>query len=364
MSEVLSQSQIDALLNSMRGGGDDSPAPEEKEEKKEVEYRKYDFYSPRKFTTEKLKLLRNIFENYCRIAASQMNSLFRLSSDLEVLAVEEQRYSEFNNSLADSDVMTLVKVMLPEQAKNPPILMHISPWLMVNMIDRMMGGTGDDDSIDSGYVYTSIENVLYQKVMTYLVHAMQDAWATYIRLDTEFERMEQDPSMFQEISLDETVAIVVLTVKMGELTGTVNICIPGTLLTDIFNTIDRKKNINLDADSEDNRNTRETIMDSIRDSALYVNAQLGVVEVSLHDLYDLHVGDVIDLNKPKGSEVFLFIQDQPWFTGRLGVHKKNMAVKIEKRIADEEDEEELRKLILQDEKEDVLEEMEMETEII
>ena len=53
MSEVLSQSQIDALLNSMKGGGDDSAAPQEKEEKKEIQYRKYDFYSPRKITTEK-----------------------------------------------------------------------------------------------------------------------------------------------------------------------------------------------------------------------------------------------------------------------------------------------------------------------
>ena len=345
MSEVLSQSQIDALLNSMKGGGDDSAgSPQEKEEKKEVQYRKYDFYSPRKFTTEKLKLLRNIFENYSRIAASQMNSMFRMNSDMEVQDVEEQRYNEFSNALTDSDIMTLVKVMLPEQAKNLPMLMHISPRLMVNMIDRMMGGPGDDDSIDSGYVYTSIENVLYQKVMSYLVRAIRDAWSGYIRMDTELERVEQDPSMFQDISVDETVAIIALSVQMGELSGNITICIPGNLLTDIFNIIDRRKNLNLDEDQKD-ANVRETIMNSIRDSALRVNAQLGVVEVSLEDLYNLHVGDVIDLNKPKESEVSIFVEDQPWFTGKLGVHKKNMAVRIENRIADEEEEEKLRKLL-------------------
>ena len=360
MSEVLSQSQIDALLNSMKGGGDDSAgSPQEKEEKKEVQYRKYDFYSPRKFTTEKLKLLRNIFENYSRIAASQMNSMFRMNSDMEVQDVEEQRYNEFSNALTDSDIMTLVKVMLPEQAKNLPMLMHISPRLMVNMIDRMMGGPGDDDSIDSGYVYTSIENVLYQKVMSYLVRAIRDAWSGYIRMDTELERVEQDPSMFQDISVDETVAIIALSVQMGELSGNITISIPGNLLTDIFNIIDRRKNLNLDEDQKD-ANVRETIMNSIRDSALRVNAQLGVVEVSLEDLYNLHVGDVIDLNKPKESEVSIFVEDQPWFTGKLGVHKKNMAVRIENRIADEEEEEKLRKLL--PEKEEILEEM--ETEVI
>lgn len=360
MPEVLSQNQIDALLNSMKGRGDDSAGgPQEKEENAGIQYRKYDFYSPRKFTTEKLKLLRNIFENYSRIAASQMNSMFRMTSEMEVQNVEEQRYNEFSNALTDSDIMTLVKVVLPEQTKNLPMLIHISPSLMVNMIDRMMGGAGDDDSIDSGYVYTSIENVLYQKIMSYLAYAIRDAWSGYIRMETDLERVEQDPSMFQDISVDETVAIIALSVKMGELTGNITICIPGNLLTDIFNIIDRRKNLNLDDDQKDD-NVRETIMNSIRDSALRINAQLGVVEVSLEDLYNLHVGDVIDLNKPKESEVAIFVEDQPWFTGKLGVHKKNMAVRIENRIADEEEQDRLRRLL--PEKEEILEEM--ETEVI
>ena len=356
MSEVLSQSQIDALLNSMKEGGDGGATSQEEEKKKEQTYRKYDFYSPKKLTKEKLKLLRSIFENYSRIAASQMNSLFRMTSDMEVMDVEEQRYYEFNNALADTDIMTLVHVSLPEQTANPSVLMHISPRLMVNMIDRMMGGSGDDNSIDSGYVYTSIENVIYRKIMGYFVAPLKDAWSTYIRIETELERVEQDPSMFQDISIDETVAIIVLNVQFGDLTGNINICIPGNLLTDIFNTIDRKKNVNLDDDKKD-ESIREGIMDSIRDSALHVNAKLGAVEISLEDLYNLHVGDVIDLNKPKESHVALYVEKQPWFIGRLGVHKKNMAVKIEKRIADDED---LRRLVVEYEQE--LEEL--ETEVI
>ena len=41
MAEVLSQSQIDALLNSMLSGGGDSGKAEEKQPEKK--YRKYDF---------------------------------------------------------------------------------------------------------------------------------------------------------------------------------------------------------------------------------------------------------------------------------------------------------------------------------
>ena len=49
------------------------------------------------------------------------------------------------------------------------------------------------------------------------------------------------------------------------------------------------------------------------------------------DIYNLHVGDVIDLNKPQDSTVSVHVEGQPWFKGKLGVHNKNIAVKIEER---------------------------------
>ena len=55
MAEVLSQSQIDALLNSMQNGGGTEA---KKEEEPQVKYKKYDFYSPKKYTKDKLNAVR------------------------------------------------------------------------------------------------------------------------------------------------------------------------------------------------------------------------------------------------------------------------------------------------------------------
>ena len=105
MADVLSQSQIDALLKSMQDG----PPKEEKEEPKAVEvsvqespkkeeapakednFSKYDFYSPRKFTKEKIRLLKSIFDNYARILTSQVNGIFRTMTDITVLELREIR---------------------------------------------------------------------------------------------------------------------------------------------------------------------------------------------------------------------------------------------------------------------------------
>lgn len=332
MAEVLSQSQIDALLNSMNNaGGEQEAVPEKKKE----EYRKYDFYSPKKFTKDRLKLVHGIYDNYARIVSSRLNGILRASSEINVLSVEEQRYYEFSNGLSDSDIIMLCDLKLPDDSKNPPAIIHISQILMVNMIDKMLGGLGSDKDIDALYTYTDMEMALYRKIMGYILAVTKEAWGNYIRIELGEERLEENPSMFQEISLDEPIAIIMLDVKMDDVEGMLSICIPGTLLTSIFSIIDRGKQVESDY-AQDTKKTRETILEKIRESALTVRADLGNAQVSLSDVYGLRVGDVLDLNKPVDSTIPIYVEEEPWFEGKAGVHKKSVAVKIHNRLDDEE----------------------------
>ena len=245
---------------------------------------------------------------------------------------EEQRYYEFGNALNESDVLTIANIELPDHSSNPPMLMHISPMLMVSMIDRMLGGTGTDMTVDMSYTYTDIELALYAKIIRYLVMITKDVWAGYINLDVEFERVEENPSMFQGISVDETVVIIMLHITLGGVDGSMNICMPGTLLSNVFEIIDKTKHLAKKSDAALRRNSREDILENIRESKMDIMAQLGIARLNLDDVYNLHVGDVIDLNKPQDSLISLYIEGQPWFNGQLGVHNKNVAVKIEDRL--------------------------------
>ena len=132
--------------------------------------------------------------------------------------------------------------------------------------------------------------------------------------------------MMHSVGMDETIAIVVLDITVGKVTGQMNICIPESILSVVFNLIDnRNSNVGKKGSIED---TAEEIMECIKSSTLEIKAELGQAQVNLNDIYNLHVGDVINLNKPKDSEIYLYIEDQPWFKGKLGVQNKNMAVKI------------------------------------
>ena len=57
-------------------------------------------------------------------------------------------------------------------------------------------------------------------------------------------------------------------------------------------------------------------------------AELARTQLQLSDIYHLNVGDVVDINRSKDAPVFLNINGRRWFDGRMGIHNKQVAVKI------------------------------------
>nr|WP_027872002.1 FliM/FliN family flagellar motor switch protein [[Eubacterium] cellulosolvens] len=336
MADVLSQSQIDALLQSMKGSPDEPPEVEEEPvTEPEDDYNKYDFYSPRKFTKEKLKLLRSIFENYARILTSQVNGIFRTMTDITVMELRESRYYEYVNSFHENDCMTIIDTVMPEKGKfSVPMMIYVTPGLILTLMSHMLGGGEQVISTEENYRYSDVEMSLYKRILEYIIHALGDGFSNYLTVDFRPQKVEENPSMIQEVGLDETVVLVHLNVDVtGIASEKIRICIPGTLLEQIFRTIDNRKHI---ARGFTYSNNSEVIMSHIKETKFPLTAQLGTVRLTMEDLYRLQVGDVIDMNKSKDATLSLFVGKQPWFRGTMGVHHKNIAIEICERIEEEE----------------------------
>lgn len=324
MAEVLSQSQIDALLNAINSGEKDlDKSAEDKQEKK---YRKYDFTNPRKFAKDRIKMLNGIFENYTRVISSRLNGLLRINCEASVESIEEQRYYEFSNALTEGDVLAIAQVMLKDKLEEVPVMVYLSTSTALSMMDRMMGGTGEmDEDLDTDYTYTDLELSLYETLVQGLISVMDSSWENYIAINFEYSRTEVNPTLVQLIGLDEIVIIVDMKLVMENGTGRMSICLPASMLTNVFAEINRD-NPGRRITGEDKS---EEIFERLRDSDLDIVAQLGDAELALSDIYHLSVGDVVNLGRSKDSPIFLEIGGYQWFTGRIGTYKKNMAVKID-----------------------------------
>lgn len=323
MADVLSQAQIDALLNAVRSGDKDLEQSSENQEKK---YQKYDFSSPRKFTKDRIKMLNGIFDNYSRVISSRLNSRLRSTCEITVESIEEQRYYEFSNALTEGDVLGLIDVEMKGQVQETPAMLFISTTTALSMMDRMLGGEGAvDDELDSDYSYTDLELKLYEDLAEDTVKVMGRSWENYVPINFIYSRTEVNPTLNQVIGLDETVVIVDLKMQFPNLSGRMSICLPGEVLTNIFAEISRENPIRKAAAEDKSKE----IFDKLRDSKLEIIAELPSAQLSLSDIYHLNVGDVIDLGQSKETPVLLEIGGYHWFTGKMGTHKKNMAVKID-----------------------------------
>ena len=126
--------------------------------------------------------------------------------------------------------------------------------------------------VEEDYRYSDVEFALYRRVVEYITGALKDGFANYVNVAFEVQRVEENPTMAQEIGLDETVAIILMNVDVaGRATEKIRICMPGTLLEAIFQVIDTRKHLARGFFYEDNR---ETILANIRCTKLPVTHSL------------------------------------------------------------------------------------------
>ncbi len=324
MAEILSQSQIDELLNNLSTGDVNIQELEASEKK----IKEYDFRSPKKITKETIKLLNGIYENYCRMVTSRLTSMLRLMCDVTVEQVEESIFHEYNNALDDYVLMGLVDVKYPDNTvADSQILMEVSKPLSFVIIDRLLGGTGEDYEYNRDY--TDIELSLLGNMLKQLVKQMGSNWESTLEIDTELAKIETNSRFIQSINYNDTVLIIVLNVELNQSAGKITICIPSSILEEIF-----KKASNYTKNNKKSDQSREeqkaAIMSSIKSSTLTVTGVLGKSQASLQDVLNMQIGDLIILDRNVNSDIDLNVNGRKWFEGKWGVRKKKGVIKINK----------------------------------
>ena len=271
-------------------------------------------------------MLNGIFDNYSRIINSRLNARLRANCEITVESIEEQRFYEFSNALTEGDVLALIDVAVKGKREDTPAMLYLSTTTALSMMDRMLGGDGaTDESIASDYSYTDLELRLYEELVRDMISVIGGSWENYIPIEFSYSRTDINPTLSQIIGLDEIVIIVDMKMQFSNISGRMSICLPGEILANIFAEMSRENPVRRTAVESKS----DEIFDSLRDSCLEIVSVLGETQLSLSDIYHLNVGDVIDLGRSKESSIYLDIGGYHWFAGRMGTHKKNIAVRID-----------------------------------
>lgn len=328
--EVLSQSEIDALLSALSTG--EMSADELKKEESEKKVKSYDFKRALRFSKDQIRSLTRIHENFARLLTTFFSAQLRTYVQITVASADQIPYEEFIRSIPKMTILNVFEV--------PPldgrILMEVNPNIAYAMMDRVLGGRGA--SINKVENLTEIETKIMSNLFERGFENLQEAWSNIADIDPVLTEFEVNPQFLQMVSPNETVVVISLNTQIGETTGMINICIPHVVLEPII------PKLSVHYWMQTSKKERlpqeiEMLEKRVKKAVVPVIAEIGSTEISIQDFLMLDVGDVIDLNKRIESSFVVKIGDVPKFLAQPGKIGRKLAVQIIENVkgGDEDD---------------------------
>ena len=326
MGEVLSQEEIDNLLQALSTGEIDAEQIQDSDEK---QVKDYDFKRPAKFSKEHLRTLEIIFEHYGRLLSTNLPVYLRKNVQVSVNSSETVTFSEFTNALSNPVILSILNF----SPLTGSIIMELSPNLGFAIIDRMLGGQGEP--LERTRDFSEIEMTILEKILVICMQLLREPWKNVIEISPILERIETNPQFAQIISPSDMIAIVTLNIKIGEVAGLMNICLPYFTLENIMDKLNTKYWFSTMQDNND-EDYQEHIEALIKRVDIPVKAILGHSSISVIDFMNLQLGDIIRLDSSVDSELTVYVGNIKKFTAVPGSSKDKYAIQITSVLSEEE----------------------------
>lgn len=326
MGEVLSQNEIDNLLAALSTGELDVDQMQESNEK---QVKDYDFRRPTKFSKEHLRTLEIIFEHYSRLLSTNLPVYLRKNVQVTVASSETVTFSEFSNALSNPVILGIINF----SPLNGQIIIDLATNLGYAMLDRMLGGSGMP--LEKNRDFSEIEQTIMQKILIMFTQLLRDPWKNVIDINPLLSRLETNPQFAQVIAPNDMIAIVTLNMKIGDVEGFMNICLPFFTLEDVMDKLNTKYWFSTMQENHDE--DYEVYIESlIRKVSIPIRAVLGRSTISVSDFMNLQVGDCIRLDTRVDEDMNVFVGNIKKFTALPGTEKDSYAVEITSVLREEE----------------------------
>lgn len=320
MSEVLSQSEIDQLLNNMKSGAEQTDAVVQKE------VMPFDFRLPNRISKNQLRTIRNIHENFAESLSAFLLSKLQTIVNISVISVDQIYYSEYVLSVSNPACLFTFEI------RNTDIkgILEFSPDFALTLVDRLLGGNG------TGTKQTKNITPIEQKVLTVVVEKimsdLKKNWLIIDNLDFQIDRFEPDIDFAQITSQSESVLLISFEILIANQPFLMNICFATYAFDTILSKLSSQNLSSIRPVKYDGTTAQEIISSHITETYLPVIVEFGTAVISVEELIYLEKGDIIKVNAKIGDEHEVRVQEKPVFMGRPGVVNKHRAIKITRKL--------------------------------
>ncbi len=332
MNEVLSQDEIDQLLQAISSGDNETDDFKPVSDTRRIKI--YDFRRPDKFSKEQIRTVSNMHETFARLTTTSLSAQLRTLVHVHVASVDQLTYEEFIRSIPTPTTLAVINM---DPLKGNAVL-EIAPEITFIMIDRLFGGSGDTGGKVNRDL-TDIEQSVMEGIIVRILANMREAWTQVIDLRPRLQQIETNPQFAQIVPPTEMVILVTLEIKIGEEAGMMNICIPYITIEPIIS----KLSSQFWFSSVRRSSTTQylgTLKEKLSDVEMELIAEIGSMNVPIRDVVNLQIGDVIRFNTTKvGDPLILSVGSRKKFYCQPGVVGKQRAIQIIEKIKENDEDE-------------------------
>lgn len=318
-SDVLSQSEIDELLSALSTGV--VSAEDIQTEQKQRKIKVYDFKRPDKFSKDQIRTLYMLHENFARMLNTYLSAHLRTLVHVNVASVDQLTYEEFIRSLPNPSVINIVQ-MSPLKGN---IILELNPNIVFAIIDRLFGGLG---SPSKPRPLTDIEEAIVRRVVDKALENLKDAWKQVVEIEPRMGTIETNPQFTQIVPPNDMVVIVTLQAKIGQAEGLINLCIPYLVLEPVMSKLTTTFWVASSISKQASSENMDALERKLKKALVPLTVELGSTTITVQELLDLAVGDVLQLETSVDSPLSLIIGKKEKFKCKPGISGNRIAIQV------------------------------------
>jgi flagellar motor switch protein FliM len=327
MAQVLSQEEVDALLNAVNDVGSDSGGSGDGSGEEDISsnIQTYDLTNQDRVIRGRMPILEIIYERFIRSFRVSLSNSLRKISTISMISTDLLKFGEFVNTLPIPSCMCIMRF---NELRGPALIVFESK-LAYAIIDSFFGGTDRPFTKIEGKEFTAIELSFMRRVMDMAITDLEEAWAPVHRIDAQYLRTEINPQFVGVVPPSDVIIATTFEVEFESASGTIMVVIPYSTIEPI------KQKLSSSFQSEND------MVDTLWTKALHGHIQtatadaivkLGEAEMTIGDLVNLQVGDIVPLNQEVSGEIDLLVEGVVKMKCLIGNYKGNRAVQITRRI--------------------------------
>ncbi len=298
-----------------------------KDEDEDRQIRPYNFWSPDRFSKDHMRAIELLHEELGERLTNTLPTFLRTSLTPRIVHTEQGRFHEFLSDLNPNSLFHLVSLApLPGQ-----FLITISQEISFSILEQRLGGRSNERK--KNHVLTDIDQSLMEDMIENMLNDIKASWSKVASVEPKLIDSTTNQHWVQMMVGNERMMMITFEMVINSITGTMSFYVPYSMLKPIINELNPHIIISGRQEKFLDSQARKINRENLKKITLPVRVMLGSTTVSIGEVRDLQVGDVLVLEKTIKEALPIEVAGKKRFMGTIGKSNKNLAVQVSAKIA-------------------------------